>query len=65
MNNILVPRNLEQRHEKFKQQQSRLFQQEVITSNVYINKDFYLDFKNVKTKKIIGNVSIDINKIPL
>jgi hypothetical protein len=64
-NNILVPRNLEQRHEKFIQQQARIFQQEIITGDVTIDKDFYLDFKNVKTKKIIGDVYININKIPL
>jgi hypothetical protein len=64
-NNILVPRNLEGREEKFKQQQARLFQQEVITGDVEINNDFYLDFQNVKCKKIIGNVWIEINKIPL
>jgi hypothetical protein len=63
-NNILVPRNLEQRHEKFKQQQTRLFQQEIITGDVIIDKDFYHDFTNIKTKKIIGNVDIFINKIP-
>jgi hypothetical protein len=64
-NNILVPRNLEGRREKFIKQQSRLFQQEVITGYIDIDKDFYLDFTNVKTKKIIGNVWIEINKIPL
>jgi hypothetical protein len=64
-NNILVPRNLELRHEKFKQQQARIFQQEIIEGNITIDKDFYLDFTNVKTKKIIGNVYIRINKIPL
>jgi hypothetical protein len=64
-NNILVPRNLEGREEKFIQQQARLFQQEIIEGNVTINKDFYLNFTNVKTKKIIGDVSININKIPL
>jgi hypothetical protein len=65
MNNILVPRNLEGRREKFIKLQARLFQQEVITGDINIDKDFYLDFTNVKTKKIIGNVSIRINKIPL
>jgi hypothetical protein len=64
-NNILVPRNLEGREEKYKQQQYRLFQQEIITGDINIDKDFYHDFQNVKTKKIIGNVDIEINKIPL
>jgi hypothetical protein len=63
--NILVPRNLEGRREKFIKQQARLFQQEIITGDINIDKDFYHDFQNVKTKKIIGDVSIDINKIPL
>jgi hypothetical protein len=63
--NILVPRNLEGRQEKFKLQQARIFQQEIIEGSIIIDKEFYLDFKNVKTKKIIGNVDIEINKIPL
>jgi hypothetical protein len=64
-NNILVPRNLEGREEKFKLQQARLFQQEIITGDIEINKTFYYDFTNVKCKKIIGDVYININKIPL
>jgi hypothetical protein len=63
--NILIPRNLEGREQKFKQQQNRLFQQEIITGDITIDKDFYHDFTNVKCKKIIGNVDIEINKIPL
>jgi hypothetical protein len=65
MNNILVPRNLEGRREKFIKLQARIFQQEIITGDVTIDKDFYLDFQNIKTKKIIGDVYININKIPL
>jgi hypothetical protein len=64
-NNILISRNLEGRQEKYKQQQIRLFQQEIIEGDVEINEEFYLDFKNVKCKKIIGDVYITINKIPL
>jgi hypothetical protein len=64
-NNILVPRNLEGREDKYKQQQTRQFQQEIITGDITIDKDFYHDFTNIKCKKIIGNVDIFINKIPL
>jgi hypothetical protein len=63
--NILVPRNLEGREDKYKQQQARLFQQEIINGDIYIDKDFYLDFQNIKCKKIIGYVWIHIDKIPL
>jgi hypothetical protein len=42
--NILVPRNLEGREEKFKKQQARLFQQEIITGDINIDKDYYLNF---------------------
>lgn len=55
MENILVPRNLEGRKEKFKQINIKLLSQEVINENLILDESFMdIDAKFVKLKKVNG-----------
>jgi hypothetical protein len=55
--NLLVPRNLEGRKEKFKQMNIKLLSQEVIDGDLDLDDSFInIDPKFIKVKKVNGNV---------
>lgn len=66
--NILVPRNIEERQEKLKQQKIKLLSQEVINGDLDIDDDTYsLSEELVKVKKVNGDIKVStkmINKLP-
>jgi len=64
--NILIPRNLEGRLDKLKQQNYKLLQQEIIFGNLHIDESFEFNFTNlsIKTKEINGDVFIYLDYIP-
>ncbi len=66
--NILVPRNIEGRKNKIKQQKIKLWSQEVVNGDLDIDDDIYsLSEDFVKVKKVNGNIRVStklINKLP-
>jgi len=66
--NLLVPRNLAERHVKRKQMNIRLLSQEVIDGDLELNESFMdIDAKFVKLKKVNGNIrlsSLEWTEIP-
>jgi len=55
--NLLVPRNLEDRKEKLKQMNIRLLSQEVINGDLHLDESFMgIDAKFLKLKKVNGTI---------
>lgn len=60
---ILVPRNLEGRKDKLRQDRIKLLSQEVIEGYLEIDESFEgIGYQSVKVKEIRGNVDLTINK---
>lgn len=65
--NILIPRNIEGRKEKLRQDIIKLLSQEIIENDIDINSSFEgIPLELIKVKEINGDVSLDlsINNIP-
>lgn len=62
--NILVPRNLDERKTKQKANNMKMLQQEEIESDEFFIDDSYANIKNVKCKKITADVILTVTKIP-
>ena len=62
---LLVPRNIDTRHDKLKQVSYKLLQQEIINGDLTIDDSFVgIDDNMVKLKLINGNVTLDLDYQP-
>jgi len=65
MKDILIPRNIERRHEKLRQYNIQLLSQEVIEGDLIIDESFEgIPDELVKVNQIYGDVSLYLDYIP-